>query len=98
MNKPKFSLGKVVATTLALEALNESNQSPWEFISRHASGDWGEELCDEDRELNEQALSDGSRLLSAYVTKSNQKVWVITEAEDDSGKRAATTVLLPEEY
>jgi len=98
VSKPKFSLGQVVATPGALEALNESNQSPWEFISRHASGDWGEELCDEDRELNEQALSDGSRLLSSYRTKASRKIWVITEAEDDSGQRAATTVLLPEEY
>lgn len=40
----------------------------------------------------------GSRLLSAYTSAAGVKVWIITEAADDEGKRPATTVLLPEEY
>ena len=55
-------------------------------------------LSDEDREQNEQAIIDGSRILSAYVTKNGTKLWVITEAADDTGQRSATTILLPEEY
>ena len=64
---------------------------------RHAHGDWGD-VCEEDRQANEQALIDGSRLLSVYRTSLGEKLWVITEAADDSGKRAATTILLPSEY
>jgi hypothetical protein len=96
--KPKFSLGQALSTPGALAALNESGQSPSDFLARHAQGDWGEELCAEDRQLNDQALVDGSRILSAYRTEKNVKLWIITEAADDSGQRAATTILLPEEY
>jgi hypothetical protein len=49
-------------------------------------------------ELNDEAVMDGSRILFAYVTANGERIWVITEAKDDNGKRAATTILLPEEY
>jgi hypothetical protein len=52
----------------------------------------------EDRRANDQSLLDGSRILSAYRTSNGEKLWVITEAADFVGKRAATTVLLPGEY
>jgi hypothetical protein len=94
----KFSLGSVVATPGALAELEKSGQTPMDFIYRHSHGDWGEELCDEDRQLNDQALEDGSRILSAYRTAKNIKIWVISEAVDDNGERAATTILLPSEY
>ena len=95
--KPKFSLGQVLATPGALEALEKSGESPATFINRHASGDWGE-VSGGDGQLNDEALKDGSRLLSAYRTKFGTKLWVITEATDDQGRREATTILLPEEY
>lgn len=78
--------------------MEESNQTPMEFISRHARGDWGEDLCEEDRRLNDQALADGSRILSAYRTRKGVKIWIITEAADDHGRRACTTCLLPSDY
>jgi hypothetical protein len=96
--KPKFDLGQLLSTPGALEAMEESNQTPMEFISRHVRGDWGEELCQEDRQLNDQALVDGSRILSAYRTRKGTKLWIITEAKDDDGHRAATTILRPDEY
>jgi hypothetical protein len=98
MKDPQFQLGKVLATPGAIEALAQTGQSPWEFLSRHLTGDWG--VVDEgDKAANEQALGDGSRILSSYLLKDGAtKVWVITEAEDDNGHRAATTLLLPSEY
>jgi hypothetical protein len=96
-SQPKFPLGQIVATPGALEALKSAGQTAEEFLQRHARGDWGE-LCDEDREANDRALTDGSRILSVYSTSLGEKIWVITEAVDDSGNRAATTVLLPSEY
>lgn len=95
--KPKFSLGQCVATPGGFEALQESGQSPGDFLSRHVRGDWGE-VCDDDKLANDQSLIDGSRLLSAYRTLKGTKIWIITEATDDHGHRAATTILLPSEY
>jgi len=95
--KPKFNLGQCVATPGALKALQESGQNPGEFLSRHAQGDWGL-VCDEDKLANDQSLIDGSRLLSAYRTSRGTKLWVLTEATDNHGHRAATTILLPSEY
>lgn len=93
----KFSLGRVVATPGALEAMSAAGQTPLDFLARHSQGDWGE-VCDEDKALNDEALKDGSRLLSAYMMANGTKIWVVTEAADDAGQRAATTILLPEEY
>ena len=88
---PLFELGQVVATPGALDALEKNSQTPAEFLSRHARGDWGS-VCEEDAELNNQALIDGSRLLSSYSLKDDTKLWIITEAD-----RSSSTLLLPEE-
>ena len=90
--KPKFSLGKLVATPGVLEALAEAGHSPMDFVSRHVQGDWGE-CCEEDQQANEDALRSGERLFSVYRTSKGVKIWIITEAD-----RSSTCVLLPEEY
>jgi hypothetical protein len=97
LNRPLFRLGKLVATPGALEALDKAGQQPGQLLLRHTQGDWGD-LDDEDRRLNDEALKDGSRILSAYTLKTGVKLWIITEAEDDKGQRAATTILTPDEY
>jgi hypothetical protein len=92
-NKPlSFPLGQVYATPGALDALQKSGQSFIGFLCRHLRGDWGE-VCKEDWELNDQAVGNGTRLLSAYRTSQNERLWIITEAD-----RSATTILLPDEY
>jgi hypothetical protein len=95
--KPKFSLSQVLATPGALEALEASGQTPEFFLTKHVQGDWGE-VCAEDKALNDQALIDGSRLLSAYRTLKGERLWLITEAADDEGHRVCTTILKPSEY
>ena len=90
--KAKFPLGQVVAPPGALDALEDTGQSPLEFLDRHVHGDWGE-LSEEDRQENEFSLREGFRLLSAYRLTDGTKIWIITEAD-----RSATTILLPEEY
>lgn len=92
IQKPKFPLGQTVATPGALAGLERANQTPAQFLIRHRSGDWGE-VCAEDKNLNDQALVEGERLLSAYRTNQGEKIWVITEAD-----RSVTTLLLPDEY
>jgi hypothetical protein len=91
-SKPKFSLGQIVATPGAVDALQESGQTPAFFLARHLKCDWGE-VCDSDKQANDQALIDGSRLLSAYRTLKNVRLWVITEAD-----RSSTCLLTPQEY
>lgn len=95
--RPLFNLGRLLATPAALQAIEEASQSPADFLDRHVLGDWGT-VCEEDGELNDDAVKDGSRILSAYVTGNGERIWIITEAKDDDGRRAATTILLPEEY
>jgi hypothetical protein len=97
VGSPKFALGREVATPAALEAVHQTGQSVLHLLARHASGDWGD-VGDEDKSLNDEALKDGSRLLSAYVLGSGVRVWVITAAVGDDGCRASTCLLLPEEY
>jgi hypothetical protein len=94
---PRFKMGAVVATPGALTALNKNKMSAWSLLSRHLSGDWGT-VDEHDREANEQALQDGSRILSAYVLPDQSKLWVITTAADERGNRESTCVLTPEEY
>ena len=92
-----FSLGHIAITPGALEALRLHGVAPATLLDRHASGDWGDIDAD-DQGLNEQALLTGDRLLSVYPITEGVTVWVITEAADEDGQRAATTILLPGEY
>ncbi|TDU80799.1 hypothetical protein EI77_00096 [Prosthecobacter fusiformis] len=87
---PRFSLGRLFATPGAIQALTSSDIQT--ALSRHLQGDWGE-LTSEDIEANNDALQDGSRLLSAYSGENGIRFWVITEWD-----RSVTTVLLPSEY
>jgi hypothetical protein len=91
MTAPLLPLGRVVATPRALKLLMEARSNPFEYLARHATGDWGE-LCAFDRRQNEIALRDGYRVLSSYPV-GRECVWIITEAD-----RSVTTILLPEEY
>ncbi len=93
----KFPLGQIVATPAALTAIEEAGQTPAFFLDRHFQGDWGE-VDDGDKALNDAALVDGGRLLSAYTTLKGVRIWIITEATDDDGQRACTTLLTPPEY
>ena len=88
--KPKFALGEVVATAHAMATLPSIDMQL--ALQRHVTGDWGK-VGKEDREANEQALLNGTRLLSVYESSKGVKFWIITEAD-----RSATTVLLPEDY
>lgn len=91
-SQPRFPLGQCVTTPGAIDATTESGEDLRSFVRRHHCGDWGE-VCDEDAQANEDALTDGSRLLSVYFTKNKVKLYVITEAN-----RSVTTVLLADEY
>lgn len=92
ISEGKFPLGQVAATPGVLRAIAEAGNSPQEFLSRHATGDWGE-LDEHDRQTNDLSVARGLRILSAYYLRDRTTLWVITEAD-----RSSTTLLLPEEY
>jgi hypothetical protein len=92
LQKPKFPLGYLAATPGAVEAMQDSEQLPIDFLSRHARGDWGD-VCEEDWDANEMALEHGYRLISSYETAKGERLWIITESD-----RSVTTILLPDEY
>jgi hypothetical protein len=77
-DKPLFALGQVVATPGALEALEEAQQTPQEFLTHHVQGDW-KELDPHDQQANQQAVKEGSRVFSVYTTKLGTRLYVITE-------------------
>ncbi len=90
---PLFPAGQIVATPGALALLQQANKTPLEFVSRHLRGDWGDDLCQDDKTENELSLKQGFRLLSSYRVTESEKLWIITEAD-----RSVTTLLLPSEY
>ena len=91
--KALFSIGRIVATPGAMEALTLEGCDISGLLLRHASGDWGD-LDREDKAENDFAVSRHLRILSSYrLKRTNVRIWVITEAD-----RSATTLLLPEEY
>jgi hypothetical protein len=49
------------------------------YLRRHHCGDWGEELCAEDMQANEDALKYGTRLLSRYRTAKGARLYIITD-------------------
>jgi len=97
-----FKIGTTVATHGALDALEAEsalipNSSPnllmIGLMSRHIVGDWGD-VCEDDAYANDVAITEGTRLLSAYrLVETGVKIWVITEAD-----RSSTCILLPDEY
>lgn len=93
----KFQPGQLVATPGALAALEQNNVQYATYVDRHLAGDWGT-ICSADRRLNDRAVKDGARLLSAYLLPDGTAIWIITEAVNDENQRHCTTILLPDEY
>lgn len=97
--KNLFDLGQIVCTLGARAAMAENNQLPSEFLIPHSDGNWGDLIDEHDQDVNNGALQTGDRLLSGFTMRDEKtRLWVITEAKDDLGRRSTTTLLLPEEY
>lgn len=87
--------GALVITPGVDALMRTKRLDPFYYFGRHILGDWGD-ICDEDRQLNEEALMCNYRLMSVYRVDEIEpgfKLWIITEAD-----RSVTTILLPEEY
>lgn len=89
--KTSLKLGRLFATPAVLAAVPHPELLL--CLARHQTGDWGEALPEGDRRLNDEAVLNGNRILSAYESTKGVRFWLITEAD-----RSLTTALLPEEY
>ncbi len=88
-------LGKTVMTSGVNNKIAESEKFAREIkicMEKYITCDWGD-LCNEDKEMNDNALRNGNdRILADYDT-SEGKVYIITEHD-----RSATTILFADEY
>ena len=97
---PVFQTGQIVASRGVYDLACQNAdfaQFVQKSLNRHVKGDWGD-VGDEDKETNNQALKQGTRLLSAYnddrfTEHGVAAIWIITEAD-----RSSTTILFPDEY
>ena len=85
----RFPYGRLVATRRVVDALDGLTIS--RLLTRHLHCDWGD-ICDEDWKINDHAVKNGERLLSAYLA-AGEKVFIITEWD-----RSVTTILFADEY
>ena len=101
----KIQVGEIYATKGESEDA-EKNENFREFINicinRHIKEDFGE-MEEEDIESNKEAINNGSRIFSSYkidenLNNENEKLWIITEAENENKEREYTTILYPKEY
>ena len=91
---PRFQLGKLVMTNGIQNIINEKPSYQYElvnYLNRYMNEDWGD-LCDDDKQMNEDAIRNNERLLASYVT-SGGNIYIITERD-----RSYTTILLRSEY
>lgn len=90
-----FDLGQTVMTRGVANAFNEDKEFRKfvdESFMKYCNADWGD-TCEEDKELNDQALKSGDRILAVYKKEGLKTIWIITEWD-----RSATTILFPDEY
>ena len=89
--RAQLPLGRVVATPGALKLLTEAGGHPFDYLARHATGDW--ESCAPSTVARTRSPCARATRSSAPTPIGRERVWVITEAD-----RSITTILLPEEY
>ncbi|WP_324665142.1 hypothetical protein VLL09_01345 [Dehalococcoides mccartyi] len=95
-----FNTGQIVATRGVYDLACENPEFArfiQKSLNRHVKGDWGD-VDEEDKQSNNQAMKQGTRLLSAYIDNRFPQngvatIWIITEAD-----RSSTAILFPDEY
>lgn len=89
-----FELGTQVITYGVNDAVAENTDFAIEVhnaMTRYCNKDWGD-MDEEDKQMNDDALSTGNRIFAAYHTCKG-KIYIITEWD-----RSATTILFADEY
>jgi hypothetical protein len=79
-------LGNIVATPGALKQLVKAQVTLGSLLRRHLDLEQGE-LSNSDQAANKAAIEDGSRIFSAFLLPTGVKLWIITEAIGEDGRR-----------
>lgn len=109
-NSPALLLGKLLPHRARWRCFKQQDAVP--PVCLHAICMVISEIPAGTTQLNELAITDGSRIMSVYRLVDAEKlkatpkqkraelptVWVITDGTNDDGKREYTTLLLPEDY
>lgn len=95
-----FNLGKVVCTATINNTMQENKQFASEVrsaLQRYVVKDWGD-LCEEDKQTNEDALQypDDLYILAVYKTCKG-KIYIITNRISEEAGDNATTICFPDE-
>lgn len=89
---PLFRPGDIYITPNAQAELTAHGMNPVTLLERHATGDW-KDLPPEDARANREAIIGGARIFSSYHITPKIRIWLITEAAQES-----TTLLTPADY
>lgn len=94
---PLFSLGLLVVTPAAENAIQAAEADLADLLRRHVSGDFGSDINqdDHDSQANRYAIEHGGSITSSYRLSDQIKVRVVTYCQT---VRDYTSVMLPEEY
>jgi hypothetical protein len=89
-----FYLGEFTITNEADRILffEKPTENLLDLLKRHVSGDWGE-IGQEEKDRNDKAIEDGSRILSAYTLSTGNRILILTEAANKLGQREITRIL-----
>lgn len=91
-NPPLFRLGDIYITPGAQAELAAHGINPATLLERHVTGDWND-LPPVDARANREAIIGGARIFSSYHITPKIRIWLITEAGQES-----TTLLTPQDY
>lgn len=89
-----FPLGHVVVASAALWLVKEHKEEIDKAVEEHRWCNWGESISEKSWQVNFDALTNGGRIISHW-TIAGHEVWIVTDAKDKNGVRAATTIMLP---
>ena len=96
-----FNMGQVVCTATINNIMLENKQFTNEVmlaLHKYSNKEWGDGLCMEDKQINEDALQypDDLYLLGAYNTCKG-KIYIITERISENAGDNATIICFPDE-
>jgi|TARA_Y100000034_G_scaffold90921_1_gene109611 hypothetical protein len=93
-----MNLNTTLSQLVATRQVSDRMAEDWSFakhvtkaLGRFIGNDWGD-LCDEDKQQNDEALKTEMRILASYGT-GDDNIWIIKDAYD-----GPVTVLYPSEY
>lgn len=87
----QFPIGALIISEGVDRMVRAGTDDPFQFLQRHARGDWGDVPADQ-WEANVAGMHSDAKLESFYVASNGQRIRIYTEAD-----RSATHIVLASE-